>query len=346
MYSKIIGTGSYLPAKVLTNFDLEKIVDTSHDWIVSRSGIVERHIAADNEMTSDLALQASLKAIEAAGIGSDQIDLVVVATTTPDQVFPSTACILQDKLGIRNNCAAFDMQAVCGGFVYAMNTADLYIRSGQAKTALVVGADNHSTPLVDRWRMFAGTVMGDGGCALLVTTDGGFAEVLAVNLTTVCEAEPVSDGGVPMFPPEATVGRPLDFVARNREFRERLLAQGGTSALLGIQKKLMEMVDQTLAEAGITLTDVTRVAFPHGRRDELCRGALSWLGLEMADTTWEFGASIGHLGVSDQFVALDHLLATGALAAGDYVLLIGLGAGITMSCAALRIIDIPQEYAC
>ena len=107
----------------------------------------------------------------------------------------------------------------------------------------------------------------------------------------------------------------------------------------------MELVDQTLAEAGIALADVARVAFPHGRRDELCSGAMSWLGLEIADTTWEFGASIGHLGVSDQFVALDHLLASGALAAGDHVLLIGFGAGITLSCAALRIVDIPQEYA-
>src|SRR5665647_108388 len=141
MHSRIIGTGSYLPVKVLTNFDLEKIVDTSHDWIMSRSGIVERHIAADNELTSDLALQASLRAIESAGISAEDIDLVIVATTSPDQIFPSTACILQDKLGIRNRGAAFDMQAVCGGFVYAMNTADLYIRGGQARTALVVGAE-------------------------------------------------------------------------------------------------------------------------------------------------------------------------------------------------------------
>jgi len=141
MYSKIIGTGSYLPAKVLTNFDLEKIVDTSHDWILSRSGIVERHVAADDEMTSDLALQASNRAIEAAGISADEVDMVIVATTSPDKMFPSTACILQDKLGIKNCGAAFDMQAVCGGFVYALNTADLYIRGGQARTVLVVGAE-------------------------------------------------------------------------------------------------------------------------------------------------------------------------------------------------------------
>ena len=140
-FSRIIGTGSYLPARVLTNYDLEKMVETSHDWIFSRSGIVERRFAAEDEMTSDLALHASRKAIEAAGISADEIDLIVVATTSPDMPFPSTACILQDKLGIKNGGAAFDMQAVCGGFVYALNTADLYIRGGQARTALVVGAE-------------------------------------------------------------------------------------------------------------------------------------------------------------------------------------------------------------
>jgi len=140
-YSKIIGTGSYLPAKTVTNYDLEKIVDTSHDWIVSRSGIQERHFAADDQRSSDLAYEASLKAIEAAGISASEIDLIVVATTSPDMAFPSTACILQHKLGITNGSPAFDIQAVCGGFIFALNTADMYIRGGQAKTALVVGAE-------------------------------------------------------------------------------------------------------------------------------------------------------------------------------------------------------------
>ncbi len=140
-YSKIIGTGSYLPVKTVTNYDLEKTVDTSHDWIVSRSGIQERHFAADNQKSSDLAYEASLKAIEAAGINASEIDLIVVATTSPDMAFPSTACILQHKLGITNGSPAFDIQAVCGGFIFALNTADMYIRGGQAKTALVVGAE-------------------------------------------------------------------------------------------------------------------------------------------------------------------------------------------------------------
>ena len=170
MYSKIIGTGSYLPAKVLTNFDLEKMVETSHEWIVSRSGIHERHVAADNELSSDLALQASLRAIEAAGISANEIDLVIVATTSPDQTFPSTACILQDKLGIKNRGPAFDMQAVCGGFVYAMNTADLYIRGGQAKTALVVGAEVLSR-ILDWEDRTTCVLFGDGAGAVVLQAD-------------------------------------------------------------------------------------------------------------------------------------------------------------------------------
>ena len=166
-HSKIIGIGSYLPAKVLTNYDLEKIVDTSHDWIVSRSGIHERHIAANDEMTSDLALQASRRAIEAAGISANEIDLIIVATTSPDQIFPSTACILQDKLGIKSHGAAFDMQAVCGGFVYALNIADLYIRSGQAKTALVVGAEVLSR-LLDWNDRTTCVLFGDGAGAVVL----------------------------------------------------------------------------------------------------------------------------------------------------------------------------------
>ncbi|MBA0901912.1 MAG: 3-oxoacyl-ACP synthase, partial [Candidatus Nitrotoga sp.] len=140
MYSKIIGTGSYLPTKVVTNFDIEKLVETSHDWIVTRTGIVERHFAAKDEQASDMAVHASRRALEAAGIGADEIDLVIVATTTPDQIMPSTACILQDKLGIKKG-AAFDVQAVCSGFIYALNIADLFVRTGQARNALVVGAE-------------------------------------------------------------------------------------------------------------------------------------------------------------------------------------------------------------
>ena len=143
MNSKITGTGSYLPEKVLTNHDLEKMVDTTHDWIVERTGIEKRHIAAADETTCDLAEKAVLKAMEMAGKTADDIDLIVFATTTPDLIFPSTACLLQKKLGI-SGCAAFDIQAVCTGFVYALGVADKFIKSGSHKCALVIGAEKFS----------------------------------------------------------------------------------------------------------------------------------------------------------------------------------------------------------
>src|SRR3989339_1194082 len=133
IYSRIIATGSHLPARVLTNAELEKQIEPTSEWIVERTGIRERHIAAEGELTSDLALQAAEKAIEAAGIDAGEIELIVVATTTSDRIFPSTACVLQAKLGITNGCPAMDVQAVCSGFVYAVSVADQFIRSGQIK---------------------------------------------------------------------------------------------------------------------------------------------------------------------------------------------------------------------
>ena len=139
-YSKIVGTGGYLPEKVLTNADLEKIVDTTDEWITSRTGIKERHIAAEGETTCDLAEHAAKAAIEMAGINNDEIDLIIVATTTADRIFPSTAALLQERLGIAG-CAAFDIQAVCTGFVYALGVADKFMRAGGVRNALVVGAE-------------------------------------------------------------------------------------------------------------------------------------------------------------------------------------------------------------
>src|SRR5512135_3911461 len=167
MYSRIVATGSHLPKKILTNRDLETMVDTSDEWIVTRTGIHERHIAAKDESTSDLALQASRRALEMAGIDAQEIDLIIVATTTPDMIFPSTACILQEKLGIKNGCPAFDMQAVCSGFVYALATANQFIRGGQSKCALVVGAETMSRIL--DWNDRGTCVLfGDGAGAVIL----------------------------------------------------------------------------------------------------------------------------------------------------------------------------------
>jgi 3-oxoacyl-[acyl-carrier-protein] synthase-3 len=139
-YARIVGTGSYLPEKLVTNNDLAKFVDTNDEWIVSRTGIRERHYAAENESASDLAFIASQRAMLAAQASASEIDLIIVATSTPDMVFPATACILQDKLGIKQ-CIAFDVQAVCAGFVYALAIAEKFIKTGASKCALVVGAE-------------------------------------------------------------------------------------------------------------------------------------------------------------------------------------------------------------
>ncbi|RLJ17258.1 3-oxoacyl-ACP synthase [bacterium endosymbiont of Escarpia laminata] len=166
IYSRIAGTGSYLPEKALTNKDLEKIVDTTDQWIVDRTGIKKRHIAADDEYTCDLAEKAARNAMEMAGVEPKDIDLIVVATTTPDQVFPSTACLLQARLGIHGP-AAFDVQAVCTGFVYAVGVADKFIKTGSAKCALVIGAETLSR-IVDWSDRNTCVLFGDGAGAVVL----------------------------------------------------------------------------------------------------------------------------------------------------------------------------------
>jgi 3-oxoacyl-[acyl-carrier-protein] synthase-3 len=166
LYSRILGTGGYLPARVLTNAALEKMVDTTDAWIVERTGIRERRIAADQETTCDLAQHAARRALDAAGLKSGDVDLVIVATTTPDRVFPSTACLLQDRLGIHGP-AAFDVQAVCAGFVYALSIADKFIRTDSAQCALVVGADTLSR--IINWKDRNTCVLfGDGAGAVVL----------------------------------------------------------------------------------------------------------------------------------------------------------------------------------
>jgi len=165
-YARIAGTGSYLPEKIITNADLEKMVDTSAEWIRSRTGIEERHVAADGEYTVDLAEQAAIRAMEAAGKTKDDIDLIIVGTTTADRVFPSTACLLQQRLDI-HGCAAFDVQAVCTGFVYALGIADKFFKTGSAKCALVIGAETLSR-VVDWTDRNTCVLFGDGAGAVVL----------------------------------------------------------------------------------------------------------------------------------------------------------------------------------
>ncbi|MEQ1583781.1 MAG: beta-ketoacyl-ACP synthase III, partial [Candidatus Nitrotoga sp.] len=239
IYSKIIGTGSYLPTKVLTNFDLEKLVDTSHDWIVTRSGIVERHFAAENEQASDMAVHASQRALEAAGIGVDEIDLVIVATTTPDHTFPSTACVLQDKLGIKNG-AAFDVQAVCSGFIYALNTADLFIRGGQARNALVVGTEVLSRLL--NWEDRTTCVLFGDGAGAVVLQRSDVPGILSAKLHADGSHRNIlsADGGI----------------RDGAIFGDPYIKMDGQAVFKFAVKVLSEVVEEVLAENKMKCTDI------------------------------------------------------------------------------------------
>ena len=205
-YARITGTGSYLPQRILTNQDLEKMVETSDEWIRDRTGIRERHIAADDEFTVDLAEQAARNAIEAAGIAVEDIDLIIVATTTPDRVFPSTACLLQQRLDI-HGCTAFDVQAVCTGFVYGLGIADQFFKSGTSKCALVVGAETLSR-IID-WKDRGTCVLfGDGAGAVVLQSsdepgilsshlhaDGSYESLLTVPYGVATGARQCIEGG-------------------------------------------------------------------------------------------------------------------------------------------------------
>ncbi|HVB84467.1 MAG TPA: beta-ketoacyl-ACP synthase III, partial [Rhodanobacteraceae bacterium] len=189
MYARIAGTGSYLPSRVVTNADLERLVETSDEWIYSRTGIRQRHMAAEGETTGDLAFHAATAALQAAGVEASEIDLIVLGTTTPDLIFPSTACLLQHRLGA-NGCAAFDVNAACSGFVYALGVANAMMCSGQSKKALVVGAET-LTRMLDWGDRSTCVLFGDGAGAVvlepseepgIITTklhaDGGYKHLL------------------------------------------------------------------------------------------------------------------------------------------------------------------------
>jgi 3-oxoacyl-[acyl-carrier-protein] synthase-3 len=318
IHSKIIGTGSYLPAKVLTNYDLEKVVDTSHDWIFSRSGIAERHIAADNELTSDLALQASRKAIEAAGVGADEIDLVIVATTSPDQIFPSTACILQDKLGIKSRGPAFDIQAVCGGFVYALNTADMYIKGGQAKTALVVGAEVLSR-MVDWKDRTTCVLFGDGAGAVVLR---------ASEQPGIVISKLHADGSHRnMLKAEGNV--------RNGEIDgDPFLRMDGQAVFKFAVKVLSDVVEEILEEQNLSGSDINWLV-PHQANIRIIEATAKKLGLGM-DNVVVTVANHGNTSAASIPLALDTAVRDGRIKAGQNILIEAVGGGFTWGATLIK----------
>ncbi|GAB1234871.1 beta-ketoacyl-ACP synthase III [Ferrigenium sp. UT5] len=307
IHSRIVGTGSYLPQKVLTNYDLEKIVETSHDWIVSRSGIEERHIAADSEMASDLAFNASIKAIEAAGMSADDIDLIIVATTSPDMNFPSTACILQDKLGIKNGSAAFDIQAVCGGFIFALNTADLYIKSGQARTALVVGTEVLSR-MLDWQDRTTCVLFGDGAGAVVLR---------ASEQPGIVAAKLHSDGSY-----------------RAVLKADPKVEMNGKAVFKFAVNALSNVVDELLLEQKLSGSDIDWLV-PHQANIRIIEATAKKLGLDM-DRVVVTVASHGNTSAASIPLALDAAVRDGRIRSGQKILIEAIGGGFTWGAALIN----------
>lgn len=317
-YSRIIGTGSYLPAKILTNYDLEKTVETTHDWIMSRSGIVERHIAADGELSSDLAMHASRRAIEAAAITVDEIDLIIVATTSPDQLFPSTACILQDKLGIRNCGAAFDIQAVCGGFVYALNTADMYIRGGQAKTALVVGAEVLSRML--DWNDRTTCVLfGDGAGAVVLR---------ASDTPGIVSAKLHADGS------HRNILKAEGHVRNGEVDGDPFIKMDGKAVFKFAVKVLSDVVEEILDEENMCGTDINWLV-PHQANIRIIEATANKLGLGMENVVVTV-AHHGNTSAASIPLALDTAVRDGRIKPGQNVLIEAVGGGFTWGALLIR----------
>ena len=317
-YSKIIGTGSYLPAKTLTNFDLEKIVDTNHDWIFSRSGIVERHIAAEGEMTSDLAFHASQKAIEAAGIQANDIDLIIVATTSPDQVFPSTACLLQNKLGIQNGGAAFDVQAVCGGFVYALNTADLYIKGGQAKTVLVVGAEVMSRML--DWKDRTTCVLFGDGAGAVILQASEQAGIIAAKLHADGRHHAMLKVSGQLHHGEI-IGDPF-------------VKMDGQAVFKFAVKVLSDVVEEVLEANHLSGSDIDWLV-PHQANIRIIEATAKKLGLGM-DNVVVTVAHHGNTSAASIPLALDTAVRDGRIKTGQNVLMEAVGGGFTWGAILIK----------
>jgi len=319
--SVIAGVGSYLPERLVTNDDLAKFVDTSDEWIVERSGIKQRHFAADGQLTSDLALEAAHAAIANAGMDAQDIDLIVMATTTPDNTFPATATTVQAALGIHHG-AAFDIQAVCSGFVYGISIADNFIKAGQFKTALVIGAETFSR-LLDFEDRTTCVLFGDGAGAVVLTAEEGEGTIADRGLLT---AHLHSDG----------------------RHKEKLYVDGGPSSTQTVGHVRMvgrdvfrhavvniaDVINEALDATGLTIDDIDWFV-PHQANKRILDGTAKRIGLPIEKVIMTVGEH-GNTSAASVPLALDVAAKDGRIKKGDLVLLEAMGGGFTWGSALIR----------
>jgi len=318
IYSKIIGTGSYLPEKVLSNEDLEKMVETSSQWITDRTGIKKRHIVAEDETTTDLAFNAATKAIEAAGISNDDIDLIIIATTTPTQIFPSTASLLQNKLNIKNNCPAFDVQAVCTGFVYALTIADKFIKSGSVKNALVIGAESLSR-IVDWTDRNTCVLFGDGAGAVVLQ---------ASEQPGVLSTHIHSDGSYnKLLSVPAGIGSSV-------EQESAFIEMQGNDVFKVAVKTLSSIVDETLAANELDKKDIDWL-IPHQANIRIISATAKKLSMPMDHVVVTVDEH-GNTSAASIPLALDAAVRDGRIQRGETLLLEAFGGGFTWGSALIQ----------
>jgi 3-oxoacyl-[acyl-carrier-protein] synthase-3 len=309
-WARVVGTGSYLPQQILTNDDLAMCMDTSDEWIRSRTGIRQRHIADPSQASSDLGLEASRTALAAAQLTPQEIDLLIVATATPDYVFPSTACILQAKLGAKG-CAAFDIQAVCSGFVYALSIADKLIRSGQYRCALVVGAEVYSR-IVDWSDRGTAVLFGDGAGAVVLKADsrpGILGSVLRAD---------GSHAGILSVPGNISHGK----IAGSPYLR-----MDGQAVFKVAVKVLDEVARETLALCGAKVADIDWL-IPHQANTRILEATAKKLGIDASKLVVTVDRH-GNTSAASVPLALDVAIRDGRIRSGHKVMLQAVGGGFT-----------------
>ncbi len=315
--SKIIASGSYLPKKILTNFDLEKIVDTNNQWIIERTGIEQRHIAVDNELTSDIGYYAAQNALEKSGLNSRDIDMIVVATTTPDLTFPSTATTIQAKLGCKN-AFAFDVQAVCCGFVYALSIANNFIKLGQVKNALVIGADILSR-IVDWSDRNTCVLFGDGaGAVILQADERQKIGIISSNL--------YSDGSL------GDILKTSGGVASSKN--SGFIQMEGKEVFRHAVEKMSNSVVSTLEKAGLTTKDINWLV-PHQANLRILKSIAKKLDLSEEKIIITV-AKHGNTSAASIPLALDLALEQNKIKSGDIVVFEALGGGLTWGTIVAR----------
>ena len=322
---KIAGTGSYLPEKIITNHDLEVLVETSDEWIVSRTGIKERRIAADDEFTSHLAAKAGEKALEQAGINAADLDLIIVATITPDTLTPATACYVQQILGAPK-AIAFDLSAACSGFLYALEIARHMIGSGMIENALIVGAEKLSA-FVNWTDRNTCVLFGDGaGAAVVTPSQNGHGRVLASHLGTDGDQAHlinIRGGGAACPITEENVGEKL-----------ATLAMLGREVFKHAVNAMRRAAELTIAEAGLTTSDIS-LLIPHQANLRIIDAIADRLGVEKERVFINLD-KYGNTSAAAVAIALDEANRSGAIKSGDKILLVAFGAGLTWASAVIE----------